>query len=351
MGRNRRKILQRARRLRSEDLNRNALVVLACPKCDGALRTASVAVEDVVTGDIVDGLLECEECRAQAPIVRSIPRFVSSESYTSSFGFQWNRFDQLQVDSVMRNDSSRDRFYATTGWSSSLNGERILEAGCGTGRFTELALESGAEVFSFDLSTAVEAAWRNNGSKPLVTLFQASIYEIPLRKGAFDKIFCLGVLQHCPEVEEAFRSMVPFLRPGGEIVIDVYEKPKGFPPLKYLVRPILRPLGTEGIYRLLSWTVPLAFGMKKALSQIPFIGPQIGRLIPIGPISHAPRLNYTDEELKQVKILSALDMLSPVYDQPQRMDDVRQWFERAGLVDVQLKRGYNGINAKGKRPN
>ena len=53
--------------------------------------------------------------------------------------------------------------------------------------------------------------------------------------------------------------MLPFLRPGGEIVIDVYEKPKGFPPLKYLARPFLRPLGTEGIYRLLSCTIPPAF--------------------------------------------------------------------------------------------
>jgi hypothetical protein len=74
-------------------------------------------------------------------------------------------------------------------------------------------------------------------------------------------------------------------------------------------------------------------------------------LIPIGPISHAPRLIYTDEELKQVKILSALDMLSPVHDHPQRMDDVQRWFEEAGLVEIQLKRGYNGINAKAKRPN
>jgi len=52
-----------------------------------------------------------------------------------------------------------------------------------------------------------------------------------------------------------------------------------------------------------------------------------------------------------VKILSALDMLSPVYDQPQQMEDVRKWFDDAGLAEVELKRGYNGINAKGKRPN
>src|SRR5260370_41158688 len=119
--------------------------------------------------------------------------------------------------------------------------------------------------------------------------------------------------------------------------------------LNYIARPFVRPLATNGIYRLLSSTIPPAFELKKALYRTPAVGPRLGSLIPIGPISHAPRLNYTDDELKQVKILSALDMLAPVYDQPQRMEDVRQWFEHAGLIDVQLKRGYNGINAKGKR--
>jgi SAM-dependent methyltransferase len=311
----------------------------------------SITDEECLNSELIEGQLECEVCHTQVPIVRCIPRFVPSESYASSFGFQWNRFDRLQVDTVMHNDLSRDRFYATTGWPAHLEGQRILEAGCGSGRFTELVLETGAEVHSFDLSSAVEAAWRNNADKPNLTMFQASIYQIPLRKQYFDKIFCMGVLQHCPDVAGAFRSLLPFLRRGGEIVIDVYEKPNRFPPLKYLARPFLRPLGTEGIYNLLCRTIPPAFNFKKALNRIPAIGPHLGALIPIGPISHAPRLNYTDEELKQVKILSALDMLSPVYDQPQRIEDVRKWFDDAGLVEVELKRGYNGINAKGKRPN
>jgi hypothetical protein len=33
----------------------------------------------------------------------------------------------------------------------------------------------------------------------------------------------------------------------------------------------------------------------------------------------------------------------------QRIEAVRDWFERAGLVEVELKRGYNGINAKENR--
>jgi len=330
-------------------VQRNAAGLFRCTKCDETLLLSAVTSEDAVSGEIVEGMLQCSGCRATAPIVRHIPRFVASESYASSFGFQWNRFDQIQVDSVMNNDLSRDRFYKTTGWPPKLSGERILEAGCGSGRFTELALETGAEVFSFDLSSAVEAAWRNNSSSPKLTVLQASIYQIPLRKRMFDKIFCMGVLQHCPDVRGAFLSLVPFLKPGGEIVIDVYEKSSGFPPLKYLVRPLVKPLGAKGIYYLLSCMIPPAFELKKALCKIPAVGPRIGSLIPIGALSHAERgLHYTAKQLKQVKILSALDMLSPVYDQPQRVEDVRAWFEEAGFHDVELKRGYNGINAKGR---
>ena len=322
----------------------------ACLKCKGSFRLAPIARESNSTSEIVDGKLICTDCGVEVLIVRCLPRFVPSESYASSFGFQWNRFDKLQVDAVMHNDLTRDRFYATTGWPTRMEGQVILEAGCGAGRFTQIALETGAEVVSFDLSLAIEAASRNNAGADKLCIFQASIYEIPLRKASFDKIFCMGVLQHCPDVAAAFQSLVPFLRPGGEIVIDVYEKTTGFPPLKYIARPFVKPFGTEGIYRLLSWTIPPAFELKKALYRIPVIGQRLGSLIPIGPISHAPRLNYTDEELKQVKILSALDMLSPVYDQPQQMEDVGKWFEHAGLIDVQIKRGYNGINAKGTRP-
>jgi SAM-dependent methyltransferase len=331
-------------------VHRRFLDRFACHKCKGSYQFGAVVSENNETHEIIEGELICTSCGAVVPIVRRLPRFVPSESYASSFGFQWNQFDKLQVDAVMHNDLTRDRFYATTGWPARMEGQVILEAGCGAGRFTQIASETGAEVISFDLSLAVEAASRNNAGSDRVCIFQASIYEIPLRKASFDKIFCMGVLQHCPNVAAAFQSMVPFLRPGGEIVIDVYEKTTGFPPLKYIARPFVRPLGTKGIYRLLSWTIPPAFELKKTLYRIPAVGPRLGSLIPIGPISHAPRLNYTDEELKQVKILSALDMLSPVYDQPQRMEDVREWFGQAGLIDVQLKRGYNGINAKGKRP-
>ena len=255
----------------------------------------------------------------------------------------------MQLDKYMRNDLSRERFYATTGWPTRMEGQRILEAGCGMGRFTQIALETGAEVFSFDLSNAIEANFKNNGEAQRLHIFQASIYKIPLRPGTFDKVFCMGVLQHCPDVKQAFLSLIPYLRPGGEIVIDVYQRNRLVPALKYWVRPFVTWMGPQKIHALLRMTIPPAFELKKALHKVPVGGKPIGNLIPIGPISHKPKLDYTDEELKEVKILSALDMLSPVHDHPQRIEDVRAWFEQAGLVNIQLKTGFNGINAKGKR--
>jgi SAM-dependent methyltransferase len=327
------------------------LQYLECPGCRGPLSLAPDTANRGPVCEIEEGALNCNKCGTAYPIVRSVPRFVASENYAASFGFQWNKFPTLQMDSVMGNDLSRKRFYDCTGWPANLAGERILEAGCGTGRFTQLALETGAEVFSFDLSAAVEAANENNKRASRAYIFQASIYQIPLRKGLVDRIFCMGVIQHCPEPEKAFFSLVPFLRPGGTIVIDVYSKSGFPPPLKYWVRPITRRIPPKALYAILAWAIPVAFDVKSFVSRTPAIGPGMAALIPIGPLSHAEiGLRYTDAELKQVKVLSAFDMLSPRYDLPQEMGDVRGWFEEAGLVEIELRFGYNGINAKGRRP-
>jgi SAM-dependent methyltransferase len=331
-------------------MNLSSVEWLRCIGCGAPLRAESASPNEN-NGIITEGKLTCTSCGRIFPIVRSIARFVPSEGYAHSFGYQWNYFDKTQLDSHMGNDLSRERFFATTQWPQKMEGQAILEAGCGMGRFTQIAVETGAELFSFDLSNAVEANLRNNGDSGRVHIVQASIYEIPFPKESFDKVFCMGVLQHCPDVRAAFMNLVPFLRPGGEIVIDVYQRHTGpFPPLKYWARPFLTWMGPKDIHKFLSRVIPSAFALKKMLFEVPLVGKPIGSLIPIGPISHAPRLNFTDEELIQVKILSALDMYSPVHDHPQTLDTVRQWFSDAGLVDAYLGTGFNGINARGRKP-
>jgi SAM-dependent methyltransferase len=249
---------------------------------------------------------------------------------------------------------NRVRFFATTGWAEDLRGQRVLEAGCGAGRFAGVALETGAEVYSFDLSIAVEACLENivePDQKKRHHLFQASIHEIPLESGMFDKIFCLGVLQHCPDVKKAFLSLIPFLKPGGELVVDCYwkEPVREWFKLKYILRPFFKWWDPRVLYSFLSATISIAYDIKLLISKIPEMGGFLSRIIPIGRLSFEPEMHLSVEEIKEIKTLSVFDMLSPRYDQPQTLSTFESWIRESGMETILLTLGYNGINARVRR--
>src|ERR1700733_12163578 len=134
---------------------REALLdVLAEPGTGAALRLNSARGRG---GIIEAGVLVSDQSGHSYPIVRGIPRCVPAESYADSFGLQWNRFREVQLDSSTAASRSRQRFDAETGWTQAdLEGKWVLDAGCGAGRFAEVAAERGARLVALDLSSAVE---------------------------------------------------------------------------------------------------------------------------------------------------------------------------------------------------
>ena len=71
---------------------------------------------------------------------------------------------------------------ATTGWrDDEYRGTALLDAGVGAGRFAERRPRKGREVFGVDLTTAVDAAYRNIGERENVHLVQADIFALPFR--------------------------------------------------------------------------------------------------------------------------------------------------------------------------
>jgi SAM-dependent methyltransferase len=157
------------------------------------------------------------------PIVNGIPRFVSADNYAQDFGDQWNRFPKTQLDSHSGITITEDRLArCLRGELTELRGKRVLEAGSGAGRFTEVLLKHGARLDSFDFSSAVEANARNNGDNPSLTLVQADIRRIPFAEAAYDYVVCLGVLQHTPNPEESIESLWRMVKPGGRLVVDHY---------------------------------------------------------------------------------------------------------------------------------
>jgi SAM-dependent methyltransferase len=289
---------------------------------------------------------ECPSCVARYPVVRGIPRFVDAENYAATFGLQWNLHARTQLDSHTGKPISRERLLNVTQWPDDMRGQIVLEAGSGAGRFTEVLLATGADVYSFDYSSAVDANHRNNGGKHNLRLFQGDIFDIPLQHAAFDKVLCFGVLQHTPDPERAFHNLTLFVKPGGEIAIDVYAwSVAAAMQWKYLLRPLTRRMPPGRLYAALATIVPKLFPAARFMRR--HFGRPGARLVPIAEYSH---LGFSDSLNEHWALLDTFDMYSPAHDHPKTVRQVTRWFADAGFEDVRVGRGPNGIVGRGRRP-
>ena len=303
-----------------------------CPRCTRAL-------------EVLASSLRCPECRTVYPVENGVARFVPAENYSKSFGLQWNRHRRTQLDSEVGHPISENRLFTATGWPRELGGRRILEAGSGAGRFTEVLCRTGAEIYSFDYSTAVDANAINNGANKNLHLFQADIRAIPLPPAWFDHVLCLGVLQHTPEPEASFRSLARHVRPGGDLVVDVYRRSlASLLQWKYVLRPLTRRMDPVRLYALVERLAPPLVAPTRWLRRA--AGRAGARLSPIVEYSH---LGLTLEQNRQWAVLDTFDMYSPAHDHPQSAATLRHWFESAGFLEVHVFDGPNGVVGRGRR--
>lgn len=271
---------------------------------------------------------------------------MSNDGYAESFGRQWNAHARTQLDSASGLSITRDRFFSASRWPRRLEGERILEAGSGAGRFTEILCGTGAEIVSMDMSLAVEANFKNNGDNRKLLIIQADIAAAPLARGSFDRVVCFGVLQHTRDPKASFMNLVGYLKPGGYIACDVYRK--SFAALlqwKYALRPLTRRLPPGTLYRLVCAAVDALIPVTRALRR--FGGRAGARLSPIVEYSH---LGLSEEANRDWAILDTFDMYAPRYDSPQSLSTVRAWLAEAGLVEAHAENGPNGIVFGGRKP-
>ena len=53
--------------------------------------------------------------------------------------------------------------------------------------------------------------------------------------------------------------------------------------------------------------------------------------------------------LKEWAYLDTFDMLAPTHDHPQTLETFTGWYTEAGLTDIDVRYGYNGIQGRGAR--
>ena len=309
----------------SDNLKTSLLKFLRCPDCHSEL---SVVILRESEGEIERGSLVCRNCGQVFPIVRFIPRFVSSDAYVRSFSAEWNIFSKTELDMEGKTES-RDTFILKAGKKpQDLAGKVVLDAGCGMGRFSEVvSRETKATVVGFDLSSAVDSARSNIGSRGNVHVVQADIMRLPFADATFDFIYSIGVLHHTPNPKRSFERLVPLLKKGGEIVVWVYAKSHSD--------------FYSDTWRKVTSRVPwsMTLGFSRIITKL--YG--VYRKFPY-PAKFLPISMHKDPEWR---LLDTFDWYAPKYQYKFETNEVVSWFEEMGFREIETL--SFPVSVRGKR--
>jgi SAM-dependent methyltransferase len=359
-------------------MKQELLDYLRCPQC-GA--TFGLVVLAGSAGWIDEGLLCCRQSRHLYPIVRAIPRLISTAfeqerdfadryhhviaSYglavrrdalsaaqhgtSQSFGREWTTYQ------VQRHTEDNAYFSSKTGVTpSSLDGKLVLDVGCGSGRYVRVAAEAGATVIGADLSMAVETAAATNAHLPNAHIVQGDIFSLPFAPATFDFVYSIGVLHHTPNTHQAFDRLPPLVKPGGELAVWLYPRwPAPIEAYNNLLRGITTHMSLDALQRLSTWLEPVGLLKLRLLTS-----PRRG-LRGLGQLLRGLTIGVSYHPDRDLRICDTFDWFSPPYQWHHTDAEVENWFRGAGLTDIvnlsidQAYYQYNygiGVNFRARRP-
>lgn len=298
---------------RSEDGKRAILAgVLACPRCQGDLQARP-------------DLYRCRSCGSVYPVRDGIARFVAE---LSSGERQVQR--SFDLEHARHLDSRYLHFTPSLvqQWLDDIKlppewfrGKTVLDAGCGSGRWTYAMASLGATVIAADLTNAGVMV-TSQGTKEFerAAVVQANVLRLPFRPESFDLVVSWGVLHHTPDTREAFKRIAPLVKHGGQLYVMVYERHNM---VKFLVTNILRwllrrlPAGLR--YRACR---TLMVGHRRIYYRLSKI-----MICALYPESGDP-LEVTTTQL------GLYDAYSPAYNHLHTPQEVAAWFRERGFHEV-----------------
>lgn len=315
------------------------LDILTCVGCRRGGRL-ELAVTESDGEEVTVGHLTCVDCGARYPIIGGVPRFVErGEDYCENFGFQWQRWKELQIDRLGGHHISESRFFAEVPWDRAwMPGKLILDAGCGAGRFADVAASHGARVVACDLSDAIDACQQvTRVHRGAVQCVQASIFALPFREHVFDGLYCLGVIQHTPDPAGAMRGMPVFLKPGGLLAYDFYQRTRWEQPFvpRWLLRRFTRTWPTERTHMLSHVLTALTFPVGAIMTRVPVIA-GFCAVLPAAVVRH-PELSLKREYAWS--LLETFDWYGPMYEQRQDHNEVRELLSNLGIQIISARSG------------
>lgn len=360
--------------------------ILCCPRCRDDLEVETFVREGA---DLVEGLLVCRGCARPYPIVDGIPhmlpnalaelpaftaahrdaiervatapgrdeirRFEKLHRRTASaFGYEWNRYkvttpeeDLLTLCFLTGIDAglyhpldfadvfAQEPSAAEVGGidASFLRGKRVLEVGCGMGKYVRTVADQGGIAVGLDLSNSLDRARREHGPRDDLHLVRGNILEHPFKEKSFDFVYSVGVLHHTPDCRQAFRNAATLVREDGHLAVWLYPTERMMTRYAWLVhfvqdslmRPITCRLPHPVLYRLCQmlgrWTFKRDVAARAGRMRLA----RFYSLFAVGA--------HSDPE---IAAFLNFDWYSPQYRTYHSEDELLEWYREAHYGDVRI---------------
>lgn len=100
----------------------------------------------------------------------------------------------------------------------------LLDAGCGSGLFSSMAIKTGAKVIGIDAAPGLlEVARKRN---PNHNFLEEDLETMPFPNNSFDVVAGFNSFQYAGNFENALFEAKRVLKPGGRLVIGIWDKPE-----------------------------------------------------------------------------------------------------------------------------
>lgn len=327
-------------------MKRRLLDWLESPCCGVPLRlSADKEAAGGSAGDgaeISEGTLSCAACRREYPILGGVPRLTPGAETDprviktrESFAWEWSRYPgSLPEDErIFLEETQIPR--------ADFAGRLVLDAGCGMGRYSLVALSLGAEVVALDLSESLRRlAAVAPGSRKLHVV-QGDLLRPPFRKGVFDIVYSQGVLHHTADTHAAFRRVAALVKPEGVLSVWLYGKAGRFE--DFATNPIREDRSWLRERRRLAWVVvAVRHGLSDLARAVTTRLPMrwtYALCYPLAALGAVPGLKYLTFSVHpdfKVRLIENFDWVSPPFQYHHTKEELAGWFKAEGFSDLKV---------------
>lgn len=136
--------------------------------------------------------------------------------------FQAREMKALVSDAQFAREAAMSDHYSRIGaWITPEHGKRVLELGCGPGRYVALLANLGFDVVGADPCAAASLPTWDMIKAHRNVEFLEHVYaeDLPFEDGSFDQLACLGALLYFNDPAKALAEMRRVLKPGGRMIV------------------------------------------------------------------------------------------------------------------------------------